>query len=633
MRTLNTRLLTQFTLVFVTLSFVPTLYFINEVLKLDKVAENHVSQAQTAKLEFSRLELVSVVDKVTKSVRILAENGMLNRALESPTQINYEAVEDFWLLVARSQGVFSQLRLLGADGTELIRVNHQKNSTEVVARSHLQDKSHRDYFAYAKTLESGQLGMFGIDLEYENDKLVEPHQPSLRLIIPLDRSGTRKGYFVANINFESIYQMLAFQDTNVDLPEVVNASGYYVMSSAGNHILGHIATENAEYNVAVQSPKLWRQILLHRNGTVYDNRTWYSFTKAKVKTSAQPIEFILINSVPDSQIKHVVQANNTQLFSLALLVYIATFAISSLFVIWNYNHKKNSMESRIARAAMNGMSAMIITDRHNRIIKINEEFTRISGYTIDQVKGKQPSLFASGKHDQGFYDNMWKILESDGLWEGEVINRRRDGSLITEILRIQTVTDKQGVVQFYVASFVDISHRKELENRLRELSEVDSLSGLSNRRKFDLEMQSVCNRIKRYPDKELACLAIMDIDHFKRINDKYGHDVGDREIRSVAKTLKYHLRETDFLARIGGEEFAVIMPHTSLKEAELVTNRLRSAVQINDDTMVTISVGLTDVCVSMSQSYKRADVALYDSKSSGRNKVTIVSETESSTIA
>ncbi len=291
------------------------------------------------------------------------------------------------------------------------------------------------------------------------------------------------------------------------------------------------------------------------------------------------------------------------------------------------------MASKIARAAMNGMSAMVITDHNNRIIQVNEEFTRVSGYELEDVIGKQPSTFASGKHNQEFYMEMWKELELHGIWEGEVVNKRRDGSKITEILRIQTVKDKHNVIQFYVASFIDITHRKELENRLRDLSERDPLTGLWNRRKFDAEMSSLSLKTKRYPNSETATLALLDIDHFKRINDTYGHDKGDVTIKEVARILTNHLRETDVVARIGGEEFAIIMPHTPLNEAEIVINRVRTAIHIETSLNITISGGITEIGPTAGNSYKRADIALYESKTLGRNQVNILSVVESDSIA
>ena len=162
--------------------------------------------------------------------------------------------------------------------------------------------------------------------------------------------------------------------------------------------------------------------------------------------------------------------------------------------------------------------------------------------------------------------------------------------------------------------------------RLHELSTLDPLTGLSNRRYFAHIFHDECARSLRR-NEEMTIL-FLDIDHFKRINDKLGHAEGDKIIRSVATQLSEHLRETDFLARIGGEEFAIIMPHTPLAEAELVMHRLRVAVHLNHRLEVSISGGITDITEKPEEVYKRADIALYESKASGRNLVSVLTSVE-----
>jgi diguanylate cyclase (GGDEF)-like protein len=189
-------------------------------------------------------------------------------------------------------------------------------------------------------------------------------------------------------------------------------------------------------------------------------------------------------------------------------------------------------------------------------------------------------------------------------------------------MRIQAIFEA-GRVSYYITSLVDISERKALENKLRELSEKDSLTHLWNRRKFEQELQAQTQLVQRYPDSHDACLVLIDIDFFKRINDELGHDEGDRVIAKVAHILAQQLRATDFIARIGGEEFAVLMPHTDIEEAEAVVERLRVAVDIDQSLMVTISAGITDLTQDSTRSYKCADIALYESKTLGRNQVSL----------
>lgn len=623
----------QFVVTFFVLSLVPALYFYSEYKKIDIQAVNAVEQSNRNKLEYASAELQTTLTKINLSLRSLSTNGLFNQALLKPSESNINALKDFWLLVTQTQGYYSQLRLLDVNGQELIRINSSERVSEIVDDDRLQNKGERDYFAYAQTLKPNQLGTFGIDLEHEFGEVVYPLTPSYRVIIPLQLQGELQGYFVANLDLKRIYKRLAYKRNLANLPSVVNTDGYYLMSNQGQATFGHLIERNSEYNLSNQHPLLWEKINQASNGTVRDGNRWFSFQKSLMASKDSKNNIIFIIESDHNSVSPIVNDALTDLVVQASFLTIIILLITFGFVTWNYNHQKNSMASKIARAAMNGMSAMVITDHNNRIVEVNEEFTRVSGYELKDVVGKQPSLFSSGKHNQEFYMAMWKELEEKGIWEGEVVNKRRDGTKITEILRIQTVRDQNNIIQFYVASFVDITHRKELEDRLRELSERDPLTSLWNRRKFDNEMTSHSIRVKRYPDSETTSLALLDIDHFKRINDKYGHDEGDNVIINVAKILSDHLRESDLVARIGGEEFALIMPHTSIGEAEIVVNRLRTAIHLETSMGITVSAGVTDICSRSSDSYKRADIALYESKSLGRNQVSVLSTHESDSIA
>ena len=195
----------------------------------------------------------------------------------------------------------------------------------------------------------------------------------------------------------------------------------------------------------------------------------------------------------------------------------------------------------------------------------------------------------------------------------------------TAIMRVQAVKSSSGKVSYFITSLVDITVRKELEVRLRILSERDSLSKLWNRRKFEEQLAYYSRMVERYPGDSQICLALIDIDNFKRINDELGHDEGDRVIARVAAILQESLRTTDFVARVGGEEFAILMPHTSTAEARRVLDRLRIEVQLSGGTKVTVSIGYTDLTGNSTHSYKCADIGLYESKSSGRNTISICS--------
>lgn len=619
-----TKLLLQFILVFSALSVVPAIYFYERLDDSETRTAQQVAMIEQAKVNYAVAELGAINQKIQLSVMELANNGLLHRAIDSPSPLSRSVIEDFWALVARTQGYYSQLRYLDIHGQEKIRINHNGRTTQIVEDEFLQDKSGRNYFSYAQSLEDGQLGVYGIDLEIEHGEYARPYTPALRVIVPVATSGVRQGYFIANLNLSMIYDELAYRDNSGSKPIVANANGFYVLSPDTATLFGDLLPGRAQHSVANDFPLLWRQQAINASGTVHESNAWLTYQTIDFTLGQHTQSLLLFVTMPAQQANQISRAERFELFVQLCSVSAVIFLIALSFVIWNDNHHKNSLESKIARAAINGMSALMITDKDNRIIKVNDELCRISGYTFEEVKGQQPSMFASGEHTQKFYREMWESIHTRGIWQGEIINRRKDATLITELLRIQTVKNHDGKIQFYVASFVDISELKALEQQLRRLSEKDALTSQWNRRKFDIELQSLCMRVKRYPEEEQAALCLFDIDHFKQVNDQYGHDVGDHVIKSVAQLLKGELRETDLLARVGGEEFAVIMPNTSVEEAEAVSNRIRNVVEQHSMHNVTLSGGVSDVCANPSQTYKRTDMALYDSKYLGRNRISVI---------
>lgn len=406
-------------------------------------------------------------------------------------------------------------------------------------------------------------------------------------------------------------------------------SKFTILSAQGQPIVALLEQQSTPFNdpiikMAEHHPNLWSKIqTLHQGNLFYQGRDYHFLQLALPMSASEPNQVFIFNSQDPKSIVQYNAVKRQQLLIQAITVFILLLLLSVGGMIWKINHHKNSLESKLALAAMNGMSAMMITDQQNRIVKVNPEFTRLIGYHPDEVIGKPLSHFGFNRHNQQFYVDMWRSLQNQGVWEGEVINKRKDGAKLTVILRIQAILDQDKVIQYYIASFVDITQRKQLENRLRELSERDPLTGIYNRRKFDQHIQIECQRAQRYREQEHSCLVIIDIDHFKKINDQYGHSYGDKVLKSVATILGDGIRESDFLARIGGEEFAIILPHTPVEEAQTVIDRLRMEIYHFHQNRLSISAGISAINSSEQASYQRADKALYASKLTGRNQVTI----------
>jgi diguanylate cyclase (GGDEF)-like protein/PAS domain S-box-containing protein len=308
-----------------------------------------------------------------------------------------------------------------------------------------------------------------------------------------------------------------------------------------------------------------------------------------------------------------------------VFMIMLVFALPTISMSLHYYHR--NIESKLARAALDGMTAVMISDKSHQVIMVNKEFETMIGLTSKEVRGHNALKTLLSHNGMEFILNVLEHVDKNNLWEGEVECVTPEGQMLTTIMRIQAIIEA-GKVSYFITSIVDISERKELENRLRELSEKDSLTHLWNRRKFERELMLQTQLVERYPNDYSVCLCLIDIDYFKRVNDEQGHDQGDKVIVKVADVLSEKLRATDFLARIGGEEFAVIMPHTSTPEAQVVVERLRQAIELDESLTITISAGISDLSQDSTRSYKCADIALYESKTLGRNQVSLCLTTD-----
>lgn len=201
--------------------------------------------------------------------------------------------------------------------------------------------------------------------------------------------------------------------------------------------------------------------------------------------------------------------------------------------------------------------AIMITDSNNLIIRVNPRFTQITGYSSEEIIGKNPHILSSGRHDKDFYQQLWDSLVRQGSWEGEVYNRRKNGSLYLQEAHIKVLHDAQGNIKNHIAMFRDITNERRQSKKLQYLSEHDVLTGLANRMKLEQEFEFSLTAAKRHRNK--LAIIFFDLNDFKPINDEYGHMCGDNILQTTADRVRSCIRDSDMVARIGGDEFIVLM--------------------------------------------------------------------------
>lgn len=283
-------------------------------------------------------------------------------------------------------------------------------------------------------------------------------------------------------------------------------------------------------------------------------------------------------------------------------------------------------EAVLQRIFEQSQEAVLITDTSNRIVAVNTAFTRLTGYAADEVLGQNPGVLASGRNTPEFYAEMWQTLQRCGGWQGEIWDKRKDGSMYPKWLSISSIADESGTVTHYVANFTDITASKEATARLTHLAYHDPLTGLPNRLAFETQLSQAIATCDRQ-GKQMA-LMLIDLDNFKNINDSLGHHVGDELLQKVAVRLRQSLRSSDLVARLGGDEFVVLLPDLddpliAARIAAKLQGSLADSYQVAEHILYatpSIGIGLyPDDGPDPGTLLRNADTAMYYAKKAGRN--------------
>ncbi len=293
--------------------------------------------------------------------------------------------------------------------------------------------------------------------------------------------------------------------------------------------------------------------------------------------------------------------------------------------------KQAEINLQIAAVAFESQNSVMITDASLNILRVNKAFTDIFGYTAEEAVGKTAKLLRSGSQDADFYEHIWHQVNTTGSWQGEILNRHKNGQLLSNLLSISVVKSKDGVVTHYVGSHVDITERKAAADKILHIAFHDLLTQLPNRQLFNDRLKQAIASSAR--TSQIGALLLIDLDNFKTLNDTLGHDIGDLLLQQVAERLNLNVREGDTVARLGGDEFVILLEDLSDNALDAAT----SAEVLGDKILValnqpyvlgsnhyhtTSSIGVTMFeghQLMIADLLKQADISMYQAKKAGRN--------------
>jgi diguanylate cyclase (GGDEF)-like protein/PAS domain S-box-containing protein len=550
---------------------------------------------------------------VDHTVEALSTNEPMLNFIKTNNTHKKEEIEQIFLAIATSNNQIMQARLISSNGKELIRVDRKKENEKpfIVLEEKLQDKSGRDYFQIVSKMTTSTIWHSKFDLNIENGKIEVPYKPTMRVALPLFDDGVFSGMVIVNLLTNNL--LLAIGESTAFEHFIIDQDKNYIFHP-NKHFSFNKYTEvkrdlkedfpDGLAGVGVYSFPL-ESILQNGEQAIFVLKTKEKFQETLINNRIKIIILVLILTI---------------ILSFLLALYLSKKPVALQNALMKANEKLNQFGAIIDKYVITAT-----TKPDSTIVEVSSAFENNCGYSKDELIGQKINIINHPEENKTIFQGLWNTILSGTTWIGEIKNKNKDGeSYWLKQHIIPTINAKNNTIESFVSIGIDITAKKELE----ELASIDALTRLYNRRMIDKFAKNEVESVKRH-SKHLSIIMI-DIDHFKSVNDTYGHQVGDDILTQMAKLILDNTRQSDIQGRYGGEEFIIICPHTALESALLVAEKIRIAVENFQFDVVgnkTISLGVAtfEANDDVASLIKKADDALYKAKNSGRNKVVTLS--------
>ncbi len=611
------------TVLWLLLSLIPFAYYFHLSEKAHQFIISRVESEGLQQLSFIDSKAKRTHAQIQQIFYELGHSALLHDFAITRDANYRKYIESQWYLTSFNSALFYQLRFIDNRGYEVIRVDYMPSmaNPSIVPSDRLQNKSNRNYFLYAQKLANGEQGSFGIDIEYENNQPVIPYRPGYRIIYPIIANSVRQGYFIANLDVMAIVDQITSNPDNLNI-DFINKQGGYVISSDKNKPFGEIVRERGKFNLAAENPEVWealRNINISGSSLLTD-KGLYIFRALSSHLFGADDPLTMLTLYPTSAITNLFSQRDKQLKIEAFIIWLCLGLLSITSALFIDAYRRLKADQTYAEYAIENSMAVVVTDLNMRILRVNTGFCNLVNSDISLLIGTQITDFFLSRSKENIIKRQLSVRR---VWQGEFSLHTTDNIEVICQTEIHAISGKLRRIQYYVYSFTDISSHHNTIAALKERSEKDPATALWNKKKFDQSLQYQCRLKLRYPSHPTCCLAILDIDSFKEINDTFGHNAGDKVILHIANQLRAVMRDTDCIARIGGDEFAVLIQHTELEQAQALMSRVSADIRDWTQFTVSVSIGLAEVTADESETFSHADKAMYRSKRKGKNCVTV----------
>ncbi|MDD2700924.1 MAG: diguanylate cyclase [Sideroxydans sp.] len=597
-------------------------------------------QRMAAQVQKTATMLMADFREASTDAMLMADDALLRH--QSPQAMDMLA--ERFMSLARFNPHFQQIRFIDASGQERLRVDSRAGKIWRVAEQSLQDKSGRDYFQEAISLPPNSLRLSHLDLNIEHGQIERPLNPMLRFSVPVHSAqGGRLGVVVINYGVAPVLaKLFNTADASGAQMTLLNARGAWLGGGAEQDRWGGMLEHERTFSQA--NPQAWEKMAVAQGPGIVQWSSGRSYGTTMRVTAVDFVGADGLGAWPDATVScadpfwlvsgqedvATILAPTYGRLQVALVLLVLGLSLWA-FVMRGWGKLKilsaEAMKQahKLSKVVEQTTDHVLITDPAGKLDYVNPAFCFATGYEQREVIGATPSILKSGQHSNEFYRNMWARIKQGETFQDLFINRRKNGMLYYEEKTIAPLLDEKGAVTHFVSTGKDIT-----ESKITRLAFYDPLTNLVNRVLFLDRLEHEISHARR--SHQTIAVMYLDLDGFKAVNDGLGHEAGDKLLVEFAHRVSALMRRSDTFARIGGDEFAVLLKEIkSESDAEDAANKILQAMEAEwiveeKEVAIGVSIGISlypSEEVDANGLLKKADQAMYDAKLGGRNRYSL----------
>nr|WP_320026899.1 EAL domain-containing protein [uncultured Acetobacterium sp.] len=560
--------------------------------------KNIIKIRQLNNSEIVGVNVNSIFEDINSDGNIILNSSEIKAYVSNSAEvINRDELKRIFSNMMTNKKIYDSIRFIGNDGNEKVRVNNGNNGTISVADIDLQYKGDRYYFQEGMKLNPGEIYISPMDLSMKDNEIEIPIKPLIRLVIPVfNDKNERQGILILNYLAQNMLDQIENDSkSSIDMKILLlNEEGYYLLSENSDKDFSFMYENEKEVSFSQDEPEIWQAIANNVSGYFDDGKDLYFYTPIYPLEGYRNLHWVLVSAAPLDTLGIINNVDNRNIVLISVLLIFILFIIS-LIVTWLLMLKKeaSSREKIAENIFKNSKEGIMIMDAKANIIYVNKAFSTVSGYSADEVLGKKPIDFKLSEELQTIYSDIWKKVNEEGNWQGEILDERKDGSRYPKYISLSKIFDsKSDSLSSYLEVFEDLTNTRITEEAINKIKHYDEITGLPTQALFEIKAKKF---IKQY---DAMAIIVIQITNFNTLYDNLGKKSGALLIKEASQRIQTFLKDEDLLGILHKDQFVIVHVNNWDKlEIGHLLNKLmtylKEPVEIeNEKVYLNVSIGI-----------------------------------------